>query len=136
VVLGTDKQIAHRWSDAWFLERLNQANQWRDLELLCRVMTEIHAQPLLLSMPMDGQFYDEVSISRSVRERYYEKMRALAMQYNFALAEFKQHDEDPIFLDHRVPRIRHIASPHLTAKGWMFYDRVLDNFFHGRVPLG
>jgi D-alanine transfer protein len=136
VVPGTDKQTAPRRSDAWFLERLSQSNQWRDLELLFRVMTEIHVRPLLLSMPMDGQFYDEAGISRSVRECYYRKMVALAQQYNFALADFEQHDEDPIFLDHRVPRIRHIAAPHLTAKGWMFYDRVLDNFFHGRVPRG
>jgi len=136
VVLGTDSQAARRRTDAWFITSLNQSNEWRDLELLFRVMAEIHARPLLLSMPMDGQFYDEAGIPRSVREYYYRKMRALAQQYNFALAEFKQHDEDPIFLDHRVPRMRHIAAPHLTAKGWMVYDRVLDNFFHGRVPRG
>ena len=131
---ATDQQATPRRSDAWFLERLNQSNQWRDLELLFRVMTEIHARPLLLSMPMDGQFYDEAGISRSVRERYYEKMRALARQYNFALAAFEQHDEDATFLDHRVPRIKHVAAPHLTAKGWMFYDHVLDNFW--RAPRG
>jgi D-alanine transfer protein len=133
---NTDQQMAPRRSDAWFVERLNQSNEWADLQLLFRVMAEIHARPLLLSMPMDGQFYDEVGISRSVREYYYQKMRALAQQYNFALAEFEQHDEDPTFLDHRVPRIKHVAAPHLTAKGWMFYDRVLDNFFHRRVPRG
>ncbi len=99
-------------------------------------MTEIHARPLLLSMPMDGQFYDEAGISRSARECYYRKMRALAQQYSFALAEFEQHDEDPIFLTRRAARLKHIAAPHLTAKGWMFYDRVLDHFFHGRVPRG
>src|SRR4030095_10237712 len=133
---GTNKRMTPRRTDAWFLNCLNQSNQWRDLDLLFRVMTEIHARPLLLSMPMDGQFYDEAGISRSIRECYYQKMRALAQQYNFALEEFEQHDEDPIFLDHRIPRIRHVAAPHLTAKGWMFYDRVLDKFFHGRVPGG
>jgi D-alanine transfer protein len=133
---GTNKQMTPRRTDAWFLKCLNQSNQWRDLDLLFRVMTEIHARPLLLSMPMDGQFYDEAGISRSIRECYYQKMRALAQQYNFALKEFEQHDEDPIFLGHRIPRIRHVAAPHLTAKGWMFYDRVLDKFFHGRVPGG
>jgi D-alanine transfer protein len=133
---GTNKQMTPRRSDAWFLKCLNQSNQWRDLDLLFRVMTEIHARPLLLSMPMDGQFYDEAGISRSIRKSYYQKMRALAQQYNFALEEFEQHEEDPIFLDHRIPRIRHVAAPHLTAKGWTFYDRVLDKFFHGRVPGG
>ena len=128
---GTNKLMPPRWSDAWFLECLNQSNQWRDLDLLFRVITEIHARPLLLSMPMDGQFYDKAGVSRSTRECYYQKMCALAKQYNFALEEFEQHDEDPIFLDHRL---RHVASPHPTAKGWMVYDRVLDKFFHGHVP--
>jgi D-alanine transfer protein len=133
---GTDKQKAARRSDAWFLQNLNRSNQWRDLELLLRVLTKIHARPLLLSMPMDGQFYDEVGISRSVRKCFYDKMRALAERYNFAVVEFEQHDEDLTFLDHRAQQIKPVASPHLTAKGWMFYDHVLDDFFHGRVPRG
>src|SRR5439155_15888542 len=95
---GPDERMATRRSEAWFLRNLNQANQWMDLELLLRVLTKIHARPLLLSMPMDGQFYDEGGISRSVRQCYYDKMRALARRYNFALVEFEQHDEDPIFL--------------------------------------
>lgn len=131
-----DQQAAACRSDAWFLERLNRSNHWNDLELLLRVMTEIHARPLVLSMPMDGQFYDKSGISRSVRESYYRKMRELVERYHFALAEFEQYDEDPIFLNRRAAQIRHIAAPHLTAKGWMFYDRVLDNFYHGRVPRG
>jgi D-alanine transfer protein len=132
--LDTDKQMIARHSDAWFLERINQAKQWVDLELLLRVLTEIHAQALLLSAPMDGQFYDEAGVSRSARECYYSKMHALAQRYNFPLVEFEQHDEDATFLDHRVPRIKHVPAPHLTTKGWMFYNRALDDFFHGRVP--
>ena len=136
VAPGTDQHVAPRRGDAWFLEQLGKARQWTDLELLLRVLTEIQARPLLLSMPMDGEFYDQVGISRSVRESYYTKMRALAQRYNFELVEFEDHDEDVPFLDHRVPQIKHVAAPHLTAKGWMFYDRVLDDFFHGRVPRG
>ena len=130
---GSDGRVPRR-DDAWFLRNLNRSNQWRDLELLLRVLTKVHAQPLLLSMPMDGQFYDEAGVSRSVRECYYNKMHALAERYRFALVEFEQHDEDGPFLNRGVPQVKQIASGHLTAKGWMFYDRVLDNFFHGREP--
>jgi poly-D-alanine transfer protein DltD len=42
------------------------------------------------------------------------------------MIEFQEHDEDPAFL------IRH--QSHLTAKGWAYYDRALDDFFHGRLP--
>jgi D-alanine transfer protein len=132
--LDADKEMVAGHNDAWFLQRMNAARQWVDLELLLRVLTKIHAQPLLLSTPMDGQFYDQAGVSPSVRECYYNKLRALAQRYNFPLVGFEQHDEDATFLSHRVPRIKHIPASHLTAKGWMFYDRALDDFFHGRVP--
>ena len=47
-------------------------------------------------------------------------------RYHFLLVEFEGHDEDPAFL------IRY--ESHLTAKGWMYYNRALDDFFHGRMP--
>jgi Protein involved in D-alanine esterification of lipoteichoic acid and wall teichoic acid (D-alanine transfer protein) len=112
--------------DPLFLSRMNAASEWADLELLLRALAKVHARPLLLSMPMDGRFYDQQGYSRSARESYYEKMRALAQRYNFALIEFEDHDEDPTFLD--------AQHTHLTQEGWLFYNRALDDFFHGRVP--
>ena len=112
--------------DPLFLSRMNAAPEWADLELLLRALAKVHARPLLLSMPMDGRFYDQQGYSRLARENYYEKMRALAQRYNFALIEFEDHDEDPAFLD--------AQHTHLTQEGWLFYDRALDDFFHGRVP--
>jgi D-alanine transfer protein len=128
-----DKQMVAGRSDAPRYQPLNEAREWLDLELLLRVLTEIHARPLLISMPMDGPFYDKAGISRAVRDCYYRKMRSLAQRYNVALVEFEEHDEDAIFLSHK-PQFRDVPSSHLTAKGWMFYNRVLDDFFHGRVP--
>ena len=67
-------------------------------------------------------------VSRSARETYYARLRALVQRYHFALVEFDGHDEDPAFL------YRH--QSHLTAKGWVYYNRALDDFFHGRAPRG
>jgi D-alanine transfer protein len=120
------ESIAPGRFDRLFLSRMNTAPEWGDLELLLRALAKVHARPLLLSMPWDGRFYDRQGYSRLAREIYYEKMRDLAQRYNFALIEFEDHDEDPAFLDDQ-----HV---HLTEEGWMFYDRALDDFFHGRVP--
>ena len=124
--LTSDEQIAPGGLERKFRIHMNKAPGWMDLELLLRTLRRVHAQPLLIGMPIAGQFYDQSGISRAAREGYYEKLRALAQRYNFTLIEFKEHDEDPAFL------YRH--QTHLTAKGWMFYDRALDDFFHGRVP--
>jgi D-alanine transfer protein len=77
-------------------------------------------------MPMAGKFYDQAGVSRSSREAYYKRLRASAQRYNFPLVEFEEHDDDPAFLDRQ--------RNHLTAKGWMFYNRALDDFFHDRPP--
>jgi D-alanine transfer protein len=99
---------------------------WIDFELLLRTLARVHAQPLVLSMPLAGDFLDERGISRSARENYYAKLRALVERYHFPLVEFKAHDEDPTFL--------YLRKSHLTAKGWIYYDRALDDFFQGRAP--
>lgn len=120
------RSVAPGHFDTPFLNRMNAAPEWVDLELLLRALAKVHARPLLLSMPMDGRFYDQQGYSRFARENYYARMRTLARRYNFSLVEFEDHDEDPAFLDSQ--------HTHLTQEGWVFYNRALDDFFHGRVP--
>jgi D-alanine transfer protein len=114
--------------DAAFRDTMNASTAWVDLELLLRTLAKVHASPLLLSMPIAGDLYDRKGVSRSAREHYYARLRALVQRYHFRLVEFEGHDEDPAFL------YRH--QSHLTAKGWIYYDRALDDFFHGRGPRG
>jgi len=122
--LSGDKTIDRR--DDAFRDRMNASTAWIDLELLLRTLASVHASPLLCTMPIAGDLYDRKGVSRSAREDYYVKLRALVQRYHFRLVEFKGHDEDPAFL------FRH--QSHLTAKGWIYYDRALDDFFHGRAP--
>jgi D-alanine transfer protein len=106
--------------DAAFRTRVASSSEWIDLELLFRTLTELRARPLILSMPIDA--YAARGVSRSAREVYYDKMRELAGRYHFPLVEFEDHDADPTFL------IAHREHP--TPKGWMYYNQVLDKFFH------
>jgi D-alanine transfer protein len=122
--LGEEKMLGRR--DAAFRDRMNTSTAWIDLELLLRTLASVHASPLLLSMPIAGDLYDRTGVSPSAREDYYVKLRAIVQRYHFRLVEFKGHDEDPGFL--------YRQQSHLTAKGWIYYDRALDDFFHGRVP--
>jgi D-alanine transfer protein len=109
----------HPAKDAAFRTHVAAADEWTNLELLFRTLTELRARPLILSMPIDA--YAARGVSRSARNVYYDRMRELA-RYHFPLVEFEDHDADPTFLTaHRE---------HPTPKGWMYYDRALDNFFH------
>jgi len=121
-----DRKITPGSRDAGFLDGVKASSAWIDLDLLLRCLARVHARPLILSMPLGGHFYDHAGISRSARDEFYKKLPALVEQYHFPVVEFQEHDEDPAFL------IR--QEPHLTAKGWAYYDRTLDDFFHGRLP--
>jgi len=105
--------------DAAFRARIAAASEWTDLELLFRTLAELKAEPLILSMPIDA--YAARGVSLSTRELYYDKMRELSARYHFPVIEFEQHDADPRFL------IAHREHP--TPRGWMVYDRALDDFF-------
>jgi D-alanine transfer protein len=123
-----DRKITPGSRDVGFVRGIKESPAWIDLELLLRCLATVHAQPLILSMPLGGDFYDHAGVSRSARDEFYRKLPAVVEQYHFPVIEFQEHDEDPAFL------IRH--QSHLTAKGWAYYDRALDDFFHGRLPRG
>jgi D-alanine transfer protein len=123
-----DRKITRGSRDIGFLTGVKTSTAWVDLDLLLRCLASVHARPFILSMPLGGQFYDHAGVSRAARDEFYRKLPALVEQYHFPVAEFQDHDEDPAFL------IR--QQPHLTAKGWAYYDRALDDFFHGRLPRG
>lgn len=112
----------HAAQDEAFRARIAAASEWTDMELLFRTLTEIKAQPLILSIPLDAALYEVRGVSSSVRQIYYDRLRALARQYHFPVVDFRDHDADPSFL------IAHREHP--TPKGWMFYNRALDDFFH------
>ena len=105
---------------------MNTSPGWINLELLLRTLARVQAQPVVLSMPIPGNFYDQKGVSRAAREDYYVKLRTLVQSYHFPLVEFREHDEDPAFL--------YLHKSHLTAKGWMYYNRALDDFYHDRLP--
>jgi D-alanine transfer protein len=122
----TERKINRGSRDVGFLAGVKTSTAWIDLDLLLRCLATVHARPLILSMPLGGEFYDHAGVSRSARDEFYRKLAAVVDHYNFPVIEFQEYDEDPAFL------IRH--ESHLTAKGWAYYDRALDDFFHGRLP--
>jgi D-alanine transfer protein len=113
--------------DAVFRARITATSEWTDLELLFRTLAELKAEPLILSTPIDA--YAARGVSPAAREVYYDRMREIAQRYHFPVIEFEQHDADPAFLIAR--------REHPTPRGWMVYNRALDDFFRKtkwRIP--
>jgi D-alanine transfer protein len=110
-------------TDETFLHTVEHAQEWTDLDLLLKVLRELGAEPLLLSMPIHGGYYDHWGISHEAREVFYNRF-AQATQ-DLSTAAFSNHDYDKYFL---------IDHGHLSSKGWVYYDQALDAFFHAQPP--
>jgi D-alanine transfer protein len=109
--------------DRQFLGVVRQSPEWTDLDLLMRGLAQLGAQPIILSQPLAGAAFDHLRVRRSAREAYYERFRKVTRPYGVPVIDFAEHDEDPFF----VVNVR----SHLSAKGWAYYDRALDAFYHG-----
>jgi D-alanine transfer protein len=104
----------------------NECREWRDLELLLRGLHELGAHVLLLRSPLCGPYCDFVGVPEQTRHAFHEKLQALALIYGAQVMDFAEHDHDRDF-------VLDIAS-HLSSKGWIYYDRALDEFYHD-APL-
>jgi D-alanine transfer protein len=114
-------------SDDAFLRSLEGSQEWVDLELLLRTLSEFGARPLVVSMPLHGGWYDYCGVTSTARMVYYQKLREVGARYHTPVVDFADHDADRSFcFDHRG---------HLSPNGWVYYDEVLDGFFHGTVPF-
>jgi hypothetical protein len=92
-----------------------------------RELNELGARPLLLSMPIHGGWYDYCGVTYTARRAYYEKLRGISARYRVPVVDFADHDADRSFC--RDP------MGHLAPNGWLYYDQVLDGFFHDAIAL-
>lgn len=108
-----------------FLQAITHAKEWTDIELLARTFHELGANPLLLSMPIEDIRLEVYGLLPSARTAYLERLHGLAEHYNFRYIDFREHQADPAFMVD--------FQDHLSAEGWLFYNKALDDFFHGRL---
>lgn len=121
-----DRAKARKVSRDKVLEQaIARAKEWTDLELLMRTFRELGAQPLLLSMPVEDIRLEVYGASAPTREAYVRKLDAMAERYDFPLLDFREHEKDTGFLVDFLD--------HLSDEGWLYYNKALDDFYHGRI---
>jgi D-alanine transfer protein len=108
--------------DADFLKALKEADEWDDFELLLRTLKEMHADALLLSMPLHGRDLETTGVSAEARKAYGVQLAALATKYGMQLVYFSQYENDPTFFADNLD--------HPGERGWMLFNKVLDDFYH------
>lgn len=112
--------------DGMFLQALERSYEWGDFELLLRTARELGLEPLVLSMPMEYAHFERMGVSPQSVDAYTWRLREFSKRYEVPVVDFVDLGEDPgFFADH---------FGHPSAKGWIYMDRALDDFYHGRTP--
>ena len=111
--------------DVEFLKTLKEADEWVDFELLLRALQEMQAEPLLLSMPLHGTDLETTGVSATARMAYGDQLKAMAAKYKMPLVYFQQYENDATFFADNLD--------HPGERGWVLFDKVLDDFYQGRL---
>jgi D-alanine transfer protein len=114
--------------DSQFLSRLKNAEEWKHFELVLRLIREAGAEPLVMSMPLHVDVLEAQGVSPDARSYFGKQLRGLTQKYRVPLVYFEKHENDPVFF---VDQFDHIGS-----KGWWYYNKVVDDFYHNRLSPG
>lgn len=100
------------------------SQEYKDLDLLMQVLKEEGADPIFMIQPVNGRWYDLMGFPKEQRQKYYQEIRTRCSENGFALADMSGHEYDPYFMD---------DPSHPSEKGWVYFDKALDQFFHQKT---
>jgi D-alanyl-lipoteichoic acid biosynthesis protein DltD len=109
--------------DARFIQNVHVATEWRDMEILLRVVDELGGQPLMLGRPINATFWNALGISEEAQDTYYRILHEVVDPYGYPLIDFHEYAWDKYFS-------ADMAS-HSSPKGWVYVNKALDDFYHG-----
>ena len=99
---------------------------WTDLSLEFQVLDALQARPLAWVQPLEGRYSDYTPYSAAARQLLYTQYLSVAAA-GVPATTFQTHDTDALFVD---------SFGHLSQRGWLYADRLLDLFWHGQVAQG
>jgi D-alanine transfer protein len=106
-----------------YLSTVEQAQEWRDLDLLLDGLRRLEAQPLLIIPPIPGEFLDYAGVPATARERFYTKLHSVTEPYGFPVLDFADFREDRAML--------YDLHSHPSGKTSVLISQALDAFYHG-----
>lgn len=95
--------------------------EYDDLKLLLEICKSKGVNPIFVSVPVQGKWYDYIGFSKEDRQGYYQKVNNLITSYNFQLLDLSSHEYDEHFLKDIM---------HLGWKGWIYIDKAIDEHYH------
>ncbi|MBU8786036.1 MULTISPECIES: D-alanyl-lipoteichoic acid biosynthesis protein DltD [Bacillus] len=97
-----------------------QSVEYGDFQMMMDVLKESGADPLFISVPVHGKWYDYTGVPKKGRTGYYAKIKKQIEAEGFQVADLSGHEYDPYFLKDTI---------HLGWKGWVYVDKAIEDFY-------
>lgn len=96
------------------------SQEYDDFRLFLDICGQTGLKPLVISIPVNGRWYDYTGFSKEGREQYYQNIRDICAAYDVELADFSDKEYELYFLKDTM---------HLGAKGWAYVDEAVYRFY-------
>jgi len=99
-----------------------ESPEYHDFQLVLDLLKQSGAEPLFISVPVNGKWYDYTGFPKEGRTAYYERIKKQIESEGFQIADFSNHEYDPYFMKDTI---------HIGWKGWVYIDKAIKDFYHG-----
>lgn len=129
---NNDLFIYDEYYDTYVKDSLNQRKdsevnssyldspEYDDFCLFLEVCKETGIEPLIVSIPVNGRWYDWTGFPKEERAAYYQKIRSICEEYQVQIADFSDKEYEEYFLKDIM---------HLGWKGWVYLDEAIYHFY-------
>lgn len=93
--------------------------EYDDFRCFLNVCKELDIEPLIISVPVNGKWYDYTGFKKEKRDEYYNNIRDIVNEYNVEIADFSDKEYTDYFLEDTI---------HLGKKGWVYVNESIYNF--------
>ena len=98
-------------------------DEWSDFECFLHVCKEAGLEPLVVILPMHGQWYDQAGVTSDTRAQFYDQARAMCDAQDVAYADFSSCEYEKYFLCDTV---------HPGWIGWVRIEHAVYDFVNNR----
>lgn len=95
--------------------------EYDDLKLFLNTCKDNGIKPLIVSVPVNGRWYDYCEFPKEGRQGCYKKIKDMVESYNFDFLDLSNHEYDKYFLKDIM---------HLGWKGWVYIDKAIDEYYY------
>ncbi|MFC4798576.1 D-alanyl-lipoteichoic acid biosynthesis protein DltD [Neobacillus sp. GCM10023253] len=99
-----------------------ESPEYDDFELVLDLLKDSGAEPLFISVPVNGKWYDYTDFPQEGRTAYYDRIKKQIEANDFRIADFSNHEYDPYFMKDTI---------HIGWKGWVYVDKAIKDFYDG-----